>query len=97
MVNMSTIELLDAKFAEVDELFAQAMANGEIKRGVFGCSLGDYFIGNDGSVVHHINNKAMLRALAGEREKELQEQIEYHRIELAKAEDTLYHLKQLQP
>lgn len=92
---MSMRDQLEKKLYEFDCLLAEAVCRGEVTRGLFGSKIGGIFVGNDGSVVHHVCSPAVIKFLRGERVKELEEQVKHHREELAKAEEALARIKQL--
>lgn len=87
--------MLDEKFKEIDDIIAQAVAKKEFESGSYGINIGGVFIGNDGSIVHRIQMPVVIREVARQRAKELEQKISFYRNELAKAEDTLEAVKSI--
>lgn len=92
---MTTAERLADALFQAESILAEAIANGEVKRGFYGIIIGDVFIANDGNLVYHVTSPVVINFLRGERVRELEKQITFYREELAKAEDTLAAINQI--
>lgn len=92
---MSTSEQLQAKFAEIEDILADAIENGEMQRGTFGSTIGTLFINNEGLLTYRIERASVLRALAEARRAELDRTIAYHRDQLERCHEAMDELNKL--